>query len=109
MAKRSNGVFVHGTARDADNAPGYTASGSSEFTRHSAHGSASQVADKQSFAFGDTKKKRSRLDLIRENRRELSKALKKLETERDPIRIEILLKSVEFKKFFLHKLEQERK
>lgn len=108
MAKHGPGVRQHGTARDADNAPGYTASGTSEHSRHSAHGAKSQV-EEPDFAKGKPIKRRTRLELIRDNRRELDKVKKKLEIERDPIRIEKLKRSVELKSYFLHKLEEEQR
>ncbi len=108
MASRGDRVVRHGTARDADSAPGYTASGASEHSRNSAHGSKVQVAEPD-FAIGQQPTKLTRLELIRENRRRLAKIEKRLLTETDPDKIAALKKSFEFKSYFLHKLEKEQR
>jgi hypothetical protein len=105
MAKRGDGVRRYGKAADLENATsGYVASGTSQFSR----GASSAKAPITSEPIGEAtpKPRRSRLDLIRENRRELARVRQKLKTERDPIKIEKLRKSEYIKEFFLFKLEE---
>jgi len=105
MAKRP-GIVRHGTARDdADNAPGYVASGSSEHTRHAAHGGkVEEKAEPDHIKGRFIDARRSVADLIYENRRELRKLAAKIENERDPVRIERFRKSAAIKSRFLASL-----
>lgn len=103
MAKRP-GIVRHGTARDdADNAPGYVASGSSEHSRHAAHGGKVEEKPEPDHIKGRFKKdaRRSVADLIFENRRELRRLAAKMENETDPIRLEKLKKNSAIKARFL--------
>jgi len=109
---RGNGADKGRTRQGLNDDPavGYVASGTSAHSRHAAHGSKTETADEADFVRGSAPvRKRSAAELLRENRHQLGKVKHKLETERDPIKIEKLKKSLEFKTFFIHKLEEEQK
>jgi hypothetical protein len=106
MAQRRPGVISVGTPRDGDKALGYVASGSSEFTRHSAHSQNTKLA-----SYHESKPKvrgpRSPTQLIAENIKALEKLKWQASRETNPERKTKLEKSIEIKSRFLATLQRD--
>ncbi|SDI54382.1 MULTISPECIES: hypothetical protein [Bradyrhizobium] len=118
MDRSAPKVFRHGSRDPADHGVGYSASGTSEHSRHSAHRASATATtrDEPERLVGARKVeegrhhgrgKRTRWQLIEENHRRLGKIVERLKIETDPAVLEKLRKNFEIKTAFLARLRAE--
>jgi len=113
MAKHGPRVVRHGTAKDlADHAVGYVASGSSEHTRHAAHGGKVEAKPEPEHIEGTARIEgrshgrgsRTREQNIRESRKRIAGIARRMKTETDPVKLAALEKNYAIKSAYLAKL-----